>query len=465
LGISQDSVEENAAFAEKYGLPCPLLSDTSGEVCRAYGACSGSLPIRTNRKTFVIGPGGVIQMIYEDVPPAELADAVLEYLKEVSEISQKETLSPSQTAPDVSLYNSTTTLRKGEDANMSVQETDLENNEGQKGPGSRPQPDLEDASPGPEMVRAAQPELSSETAPASSKSAGTAPQQMSSPMPAHVHPSQNGSGIQLVYALGTLGYDFGTEARRDSLLQHMEGKNLLEYLEDDLSQAASLIWTLNLDATPIYAVQPQGAFAALAYGRIVQFLGEQHTDGVERVSIPGVIVGKVRLLSGQVVPVIWPELRGMYSWSTAALLEAISGSPAEEPRTEANDQAQNSSAVDRAAYDASTQAVKGFLERVYFELRNLGTTPQERAINYAATNALNVASIFEAALKEDLELDTIEVERSPICREDSDCWDVKLTFFNPSKVFEQARKVYRFTVDVSDVVPVMVGPVRSWSVR
>ena len=27
------------------------------------------------------------------------------------------------------------------------------------------------------------------------------------------------------------------------------------------------------------------------------------------------------------------------------------------------------------------------------------------------------------------------------------------------------RKVYRFTVDVSDVVPVTVGPVRSWFVR
>jgi hypothetical protein len=27
------------------------------------------------------------------------------------------------------------------------------------------------------------------------------------------------------------------------------------------------------------------------------------------------------------------------------------------------------------------------------------------------------------------------------------------------------RRAYRFTVDVSDVVPVMVGPVRAWYVR
>ena len=64
-----------------------------------------------------------------------------------------------------------------------------------------------------------------------------------------------------------------------------------------------------------------------------------------------------------------------------------------------------------------------------------------------------------------MQLDTIDVERSPICRPDSDCWDVKLIFFNPSKVFEQARKVYRFSIDVGDLVPVTVGSVRSWFVR
>ena len=39
------------------------------------------------------------------------------------------------------------------------------------------------------------------------------------------------------------------------------------------------------------------------------------------------------------------------------------------------------------------------------------------------------------------------------------------TFFNPIRTLETLRKVYRFTVDVSDVVPVMAGPVRSWNIR
>jgi hypothetical protein len=89
----------------------------------------------------------------------------------------------------------------------------------------------------------------------------------------------------------------------------------------------------------------------------------------------------------------------------------------------------------------------------------------KRAINFAATNALNVERVFESALREEMELDTIEVERSPICPPGSDCWDVKLTFFHPRRVFEQARRAYRFTINVADVCPTMIGPVRSWFVR
>jgi cyanobactin maturation PatA/PatG family protease len=288
----------------------------------------------------------------------------------------------------------------------------------------------------------------------------------SSVAPSSIKPSEcscgGGGPAQLVYALGLLGYDFGTEARRDSFMQQMgEGSNpndpnqLLAYLEDNPWDAASINWTLNLDATPIYAIQSQGAFASDVYQRLRQFLREQLEEGVERVSIPGMIMGQVMLMSGQVVPVIMPTLRCMYSWNISALLEAVCGSP---PSEDARDEVKD-------AYNRRCQAVSNFLERVYYELRNLGIMPQERAINYAATNAFNVEKIFEDAIQQEMELDTIEVERSPLCRPDSECWDVKLTFFNPSKVFEQARKIYRFTVDVSDVCPVTVGKVRSWFVR
>jgi PatG C-terminal len=43
-----------------------------------------------------------------------------------------------------------------------------------------------------------------------------------------------------------------------------------------------------------------------------------------------------------------------------------------------------------------------------------------------------------------------------------DCWDVLLKFFNP-KNNQEAKQVFRFTIDVSDLIPVTLGVVRSWS--
>jgi len=111
--------------------------------------------------------------------------------------------------------------------------------------------------------------------------------------------------------------------------------------------------------------------------------------------------------------------------------------------------------------------VRAVLDRVYYDrqFQNLGLMPQERALNYAVTNAFMVERAAESAMRDGLELDTIAVERSSICRPDSDCWDVQLFFYHPARQLEQARSVYQFTVDVFDDVPVLVGPMRSWSVR
>jgi hypothetical protein len=88
-----------------------------------------------------------------------------------------------------------------------------------------------------------------------------------------------------------------------------------------------------------------------------------------------------------------------------------------------------------------------------------------REISSALLSAGTESGFTIRSPRDGMELDAIDVVRSPICRPESDCWDVKLTFFDPAKLLERARKVYRFTVDVSDVTPVTAGPVRSWSVR
>jgi cyanobactin maturation PatA/PatG family protease len=291
--------------------------------------------------------------------------------------------------------------------------------------------------------------------------------------PAAVQPSACGcqtGAPQLVYVLGRIGYDLVSEARLDGLAQTIAGvagdgspervhafdpRRMLAHLDEQPWNSAAVEWTLALDGTVIYAVRPQGPFAADTYKELRRFLREQLDEGVERVSIAGVVAGKATLLSGQVVAVIVPELRGMFSWTTAALADAVAGPApaAEAPRHEQD------------AHAGRRSGVRNFLDRVYYGLRNLGLTPQDRAINFAATNAFAFEKFYESALKEKMELESVNVVRSPICRTGSDCWDVEVYFFYPDRQVQTVRRVYRITVDVSDTVPVTVGPTRSWFTR
>jgi cyanobactin maturation PatA/PatG family protease len=112
---------------------------------------------------------------------------------------------------------------------------------------------------------------------------------------------------------------------------------------------------------------------------------------------------------------------------------------------------------------AMRRSLKSFLHRIYYDLRNLGQLDRDRALNFAATNAFQAASTFAEAINTGMGLDSIEVEKSPFCRLNSNCWDVKLKFFD-SENSSRAKKVYRFTIDVANLMPVTLGKVRSWSV-
>jgi hypothetical protein len=278
---------------------------------------------------------------------------------------------------------------------------------------------------------------------------------------------QGARAPRLVYALGQIGYDFISEARLDSFVQTIAGlagastservhafdsRRLLAHLDAHPHEAASLEWTLSLHGHPIYAIRPVGPFAADAYKELRRFLGEQLNEQVERVSIPGVIAGQTTLLMGQVVPVIVPELRGMFSWTTAALVDAVVGPTPTR-------------AAERTQQEQRRTGVRNFLQRVYHEVHNLGVLPQERALNFAATNASAIAQAYESAIRDEMDLESINVVRSSVCRPGSDCWDVEVYFFYPQRQVQTVRRVYRITVDVSDLVPVSVGPLRSWSTR
>ena len=70
LGVSLDSAESHALFAQKYGLPFPLLSDTAGDVAEQYDCLTDWRGIKiAARHTFIIDPRGNIAKIYRKVDP------------------------------------------------------------------------------------------------------------------------------------------------------------------------------------------------------------------------------------------------------------------------------------------------------------------------------------------------------------------------------------------------------------
>ncbi len=69
--MSFDNAEENAAFAEKFSFPYPLLCDTTRALGLAYHACESQEDRHARRITYVIGPDGRIRMAIDDVKPGE----------------------------------------------------------------------------------------------------------------------------------------------------------------------------------------------------------------------------------------------------------------------------------------------------------------------------------------------------------------------------------------------------------
>lgn len=284
-------------------------------------------------------------------------------------------------------------------------------------------------------------------------------------------------GSSYIFAIGKVGFDFGTEARRDSFRQLMprmtvgespptslpanpyDVVQLCDYLDDQPWESTRLIWTLNLDLTPIYALEAEVSYAESVYEILRaalrnQALPPEDDDYISRVSIPGTLTSRTtRLFSGQLLPVVAVSRRGLYAWEEKALVDHVVESVARSRGEDVSDDAR--------------QLTRIFLDKVYNELRNLGQSPPDRALNFAATNAFQFveaisggmlsASMMPGPSNNLYSLDRIVVSKSPYCRMDSDCWDVKVIFFDPEEV-RRARQVIQYTIDVSDQLPVSLAP-------
>ncbi len=77
LGVSFDSVADNAAFAKKFDFPFKLLCDTERKVGLAYGACTDAQAGYANRISYLIDAQGKIAAAYPKVNPREHPGQVL----------------------------------------------------------------------------------------------------------------------------------------------------------------------------------------------------------------------------------------------------------------------------------------------------------------------------------------------------------------------------------------------------
>ncbi len=66
IGVSSDSVEKHAAFADHHKLPFTLLSDKGGKVRKAYGV-SATLGFIPGRVTYVIDRDGTVRHVFNSM--------------------------------------------------------------------------------------------------------------------------------------------------------------------------------------------------------------------------------------------------------------------------------------------------------------------------------------------------------------------------------------------------------------
>lgn len=84
FGVSVDTTESHAEFANKYSLQFPLLADMDGKVASSYGSLTKLGPLKlAKRHTFIVDPDGKLAKIYRSVKPATHSDEVVAEIKKL----------------------------------------------------------------------------------------------------------------------------------------------------------------------------------------------------------------------------------------------------------------------------------------------------------------------------------------------------------------------------------------------
>ncbi len=299
---------------------------------------------------------------------------------------------------------------------------------------------------------------------------------------------------QLVNAIGQPSYDFVTQNNLDLFTAHMKEwysdlpkvlkDNLTDSPHDHLSMAAfllyrdehhqpnalmasQLIWLLNMNSTPVYAISPSLAeFRGNIYYTMELFLADNVGLNVEayqeftsnpessaewdtmfddhkgdddemRMVLPGYISGQSKLLNRNVIESVTPVAYGLNDWTLNALMSSM--------RIE----------------DSYKDKLKSILKRLYVNTQNKGQTPDDRALNYSLYNIIELSEIVKEATEEGLQFSNYKIVPSKVSRQHSISREVQLTFFDPGNT-NKAATTYALQVDVSGVTPIIIGEIQRW---
>jgi len=268
-----------------------------------------------------------------------------------------------------------------------------------------------------------------------------------------------------VFALGRLDVDLSDRARRARLAERMAASGLAArgagpedvraltvHLQSSPADSTLLTWILRIDEVATYAIRASGPHADQVTDRLIELLaaGSGAADGapvIERGCIPGVVRPEtVQIHGGADVPVVEVTRPGLISgWRTVDLARVAVAS-----------------VLGPRATPADANVVTGLLDRIYDGHRNHGVLGRDRALNYAATNAVQAARAVISARGLGLELESLSVHKSRFDRPFSECWDIHATFGDPESS-RRARRVWTWTVDVADDAPIGVGVARTWA--
>lgn len=357
----------------------------------------------------------------------------------------------------------------------------------------------------------------------------------------------NGGHRQLIYAIGTIGYDYMTDACRDAFRQQMpaftvpasngmperelapnpyDGEQLSDFLADNPWLSDKVTWLLQHDATPIYALEPEEP-AGLDWSRPVvtkkkatEGKGAEEGEGgdeydfdapggnslqrqfkylLETLSHPPVSAPSTTRSRPHLARV-YPrrahrsnsstvlragrsggqgEAPGVHTWNETALVTGVVGAIRQAERDAKKPVQEQGQTVAKARIGMSdaelNNLILAFLNKIYYQFRNLGQSSADRALNFAGTNTYMIADTVKDGLlsgsmvpgpndegrQHMYALDSIQVSKGPYCRPGSDCQDVTVTFFDPEND-QRAKVSYLFTYDVSYHLPVSLAPVHQF---